>query len=80
MERKFYKSKDLVLNHSFILYDVDDSLMYYFDNYYELLKFIKIPSWNLAIRYNKSNTDIINIVLEGSIRRLYTFEKEKTEE
>ncbi len=75
MEKKNLTSGDIVTKHAFILYDLDDLVLYYFNDYYELLKFVNIPSWNLACRYNKNQTDIINIVIDGALRRLYTFER-----
>lgn len=74
------KSKDIVCNCSFVLYDENDIIMCYFDNYYELSQYINIPSWNLAIRFNKNRSNIINIFIDGVLRRLYVFEKEKIEE
>lgn len=72
---KLYTSGKISKDHAFILYDTDDAIMYYFDNYYELSKFINLPSWNLAIRYNKERSDMINIVFDGVLRKLYTFDR-----
>lgn len=68
---KQIKSKDIVCNCSFVLYDENDMLVCYFDNYYELAQHINIPSWNLAIRFNKNRNNIINIVIDGNIHKLY---------
>lgn len=67
-----YKSKDFK-NNSFILYDLEDNIICYFDNYDELSKYINYTPRKLAYEYNFRNTDIINIVIDNKKLRLATF-------
>lgn len=67
-----YKSKNFK-NNSFILYDLEDNIICYFDNYDELSKYINYTPRKLAYEYNFRNTDIINIVIDNKKLRLATF-------
>lgn len=67
-----FKSKDFK-NNSFILYDLEDNIICYFDNYDELSKYINYTPRKLAYEYNFRNTDIINIVIDNKKLRLATF-------
>lgn len=67
-----YKSKDFK-NNSFILYDLEDNIICYFDNYNELSKYINYTPRKLAYEFNFRNTDIINIIIDNKKLRLATF-------
>lgn len=67
-----FKSKDFK-NNSFILYDLEDNIICYFDNYNELSKYINYTPRKLAYEFNFRNTNIINIVIDNQKLRLATF-------
>ena len=67
-----FKSKD-IKNNNFVLYDLDDNIICYFDNYNELSKYINYTPRKLAYEFNFRNTNIINIVIDNKMLRLATF-------
>ena len=67
-----FKSKDFK-NNSFILYDLNDNIICYFDNFDELSKYINYTPRKLAYQFNFRNTDIIDIVIDNKMLRLATF-------
>lgn len=67
-----YKTKEFK-NNSFILYDLDDNIICYFDNYSELSKYINYTPRKLAYEFNFRNSNIINIIIDNQKLRLATF-------
>lgn len=61
-----YTSKKTVDNY-FILYDMDDIIVCYFDNFKELSKYINYRYRDLVYEFNNKNTNIINIKI-GEIK------------
>lgn len=68
-----YKSKDFKINNYFVLYDINDTIICYFDNFKELSKYINYKVNNLVRLYNISGTNIINIEIDKKKLRLATF-------
>lgn len=70
-----YKSKDFKKNNYFVLYDINDEIICYIDNWKELHnKYLKnYEIRNLVFEYNRNNTNIINIVIDNKKLRLATF-------
>lgn len=68
-----YKSKEFKINNYFVLYDINDMIICYFDNFKELTKYINYKVNNLVRLYNISGTNIINIEIDSKKLRLATF-------
>ena len=68
-----YNSKDFSKNNYFVLYDNNDNLLYYFDNFAELSKIFNYDLRNLVFQYNKNHTNIITIIVENKKYKLATF-------
>lgn len=59
-------------NH-FVLYDLNDVIVCYFNSYDELKRYINIPAYNLVCRFNASEDYCINVFIERKKYRLFTF-------
>jgi len=68
-----YSSKGLKNNNYFVLYNAEDEIICYFDNFDELSKHINYSSRKLAWEFNNRNTDIININIDNKRLKLATF-------
>lgn len=70
-----YNSKDFKKNNHFVLYDLNDEIICYLDNWEELHnKYLKnYAIRNLVFEYNRNNTDIITIIIDDKKLRLATF-------
>lgn len=69
--RKF-TSKDFRKNNYFLLYDMSDRLICYFDNFEELSKYTNLSCSQLVYLFNHS-LGFINIDLQDKRYKLYTF-------
>lgn len=58
---------------NFILYDLEDNIICYLDNYEELNKYINYTPRKLAYEYNSRNTDIITVIIDNQKLKLATF-------
>lgn len=67
------KSKDFRKKNYFVLYDVNDEVVCYFDNFNELLKHIKYRLSDLVHEYNRYNTNIITITIDNKKFKLATY-------
>ncbi len=67
------KSKDFRKNNYFVLYDLNDEVVCYFDDFNELSKYISYRLSDLVHEYNRHNTNIINIIIDNKKLRLATF-------
>lgn len=67
------KPKEFRKNNYFVLYDLNDEVICYFDNFKELSKYINYRPNDLAKQFNKNNTDVINIMVDNQKLRLATF-------
>lgn len=68
-----YNSKNFRKNNYFVLYDKNDELICYFDNFDDLAKYINYRISDLVHEYNRHNTNIINIIIDNKIFQLATF-------
>jgi len=66
-----YTSKKFRKNNSFVLYDINDNIVCYFDNFEELSKHLNYPCGELVRRFNVCG-DLIPIRIEGIMYKLYT--------
>lgn len=68
-----YTSKDFRKNNAFVLYDMNDNLICYFDNFNELSKIIGLQLRNIVINFKESKNNCICVVLDNKFYKLYTF-------
>lgn len=68
-----FKPKEFRKNNYFVLYDCNDEIICYFDNFKELAKYINYRPNDLAKQFNQNNTNIINIIIDNKKLRLATF-------
>ena len=68
-----YKSKTFKNDNFFVLYDINDNIIAYFDSFVELSKIFNYRLCDLVFQYNKSHTDIITIIIGNKKYRLATF-------
>lgn len=68
-----FNSKDFKKNNFFILYDLNDEVVCYFDNFNELLKYINYRLSDLIHEYNRKQTSVINIIIDNKKYKLATF-------
>ena len=68
-----YKSKTFKEKNYFILYDLSDNIICYFDNFKELSKYINYRLSDLVHEFNRNSTDSITIVIDNTKYKLATF-------
>ncbi|MDD5826604.1 MAG: hypothetical protein PUD25_02420 [Bacilli bacterium] len=68
-----YKSKTFKNENFFVLYDMNDNIISFYDSFAELSKILNYELRNLVFQYNKSHSDIITIIIENKKYRLATF-------
>lgn len=68
-----FKSKTFKQNNYFVLYDMEDNIICYFDNFKELYKTLNYELRNLVYQFNNKKTNIINIEIENKKYKLATF-------
>jgi len=66
-------SKQLKNDNYFVLYDLNDNIVCYFDNFKELSKHINYTTRKLAYQFNFRNTNIIKIIIDEKELKLATF-------
>lgn len=67
-----FNSKTFRKNY-FILYDLNDEIICYIDNFNELSKHINYDICHIVWLFNRDNTDIITIMYDGVKHKLATF-------
>lgn len=67
------KSKDFKKKNYFVLYSVNDEIVCYFDDFNELLKYIKYRLSDLVHEYNRYNTNVITITIDNKKYKLATY-------
>ena len=67
------KSKSVRQNNYFVLYDVNDEVVCYFNDFNELLKYINYRLSDLVHEYNRYNTNIITITIDNKKYKLATY-------
>lgn len=68
-----YNSKHFKKNNYFILYDLKDNIICYFDDFEELSKILNYQLRNLVYQFNYHNKNIINIEIDNKKYKLATF-------
>lgn len=68
-----YKTKDFKNNNYFVLYDLNNEIICYFDNFKELSKYINYTPRKLAYEFNFRNKSIIDIMIDNKKFKLATF-------
>lgn len=68
-----YKSKKFRRDNYFILYDLTDNIVCYFDNFEELSRMISYRLSDLVHEYNRHNTNNITIIIDNQKYKLATF-------
>lgn len=68
-----YKSKTFKHDNYFILYDLNDSIICYFDNFSELSKVLNYRLCDLVHEYNRNKTDNIVVIIDNTKYKLATF-------
>lgn len=67
------KSRKFRSDNYFILYDLTDNIICYFDNFEELSKVISYRLSDLVHEFNRQNTDNITVIIDNKKYRLATF-------
>lgn len=68
-----YRSKTFKNDNFFVLYDTNDNIVSYFDNFEDLSKILKYALRDLVHQYNRNNTDIITVIIGNKKYKLATF-------
>lgn len=68
-----YKSKKFKKDNYFILYDLSDNIICYFDNFNELSKILPYKVNNLVYEFNHRNTNPIVVFINNKKYKLATF-------
>ena len=68
-----FNSKSFRINNYFVLYDSNDDIICYFNNFDELLKYINYKLSDLVHEYNRHNTNVISIIINNKKYKLATF-------
>lgn len=69
-----YRSKTFIYNNYFVLYDLNDNIICYYDSFVELYKIINYKLSDLVREYNRNHTNILTIIVENKKYKLATFE------
>ena len=67
-----YTSKKSVNNY-FILYGQNDEIIYYFDNFKELSRYINYRYGDLIYEFNSKNTNVIKVIIDNKKYELAIF-------
>lgn len=70
-----FRSKTFKLNNYFVLYDLQDNIICYYHNFAELYKILDYRLSDLVSEYNKSNTNILIVIVDNKKYKLATFEE-----
>ena len=68
-----YKSKTFKNDNFFVLYDLEDNIVCYFDNFKELSKILSYRLCDLVHEYNRNNTNNIIVIIDNKKFKLATF-------
>lgn len=68
-----FKSKTFKENNYFVLYDLSDNIICYYDNFNDLSRVINYSVKDLVHQYNRQNTNNIIVVIDSIKYRLATF-------
>lgn len=67
-----YTSKKSVNNY-FVLYDLNDEIVCYFNDFIELSKYLNYKYKRLIQEFNNSNSNIINVIIDNKKYELAIF-------
>ena len=68
-----FKSKTFKKDNFFVLYDLNDDIVCYFDNFEDLSRTFSYELRNLVYQYNNHKSNIINIEIDNKKYKLATF-------
>lgn len=68
-----YSSKNFKKDNFFVLYDANDDIVSYFDNFEDLSKILKYELRNLVYEYNHSDSNVITVIIGNKKYKLATF-------
>ena len=68
-----YKSKTFRENNYFVLYDLNDDIVCYYDSFNDLLKELNYRLCDLVHEYNRNNTNVIIVIINNKKYKLATF-------
>lgn len=68
----YFKSKNFKDNY-FVLYDANDEVICYFDNFKELTNYINYRLSDLVYQFNRYNINVINITIDNKKYKLATY-------
>lgn len=69
----YYKSKTFKYNNYFVLYDLNDNIICYYDNFNDLSLVINYRLSDLVHEYNRRGTNIIVVIIDNIKYKLATF-------
>ena len=68
-----YKSKLFRKNNYFVLYDMEDNILCYYDNFNDLSKVLNYRLSDLVYNYNRNKSNIIIVIINDVKYKLATF-------
>lgn len=68
-----FKSKTFKNSNYFVLYDLDDNIVCYFDNFEELSHLISYSLRDLIREYNRTKSNVKIIIIDNMKYKLATF-------
>lgn len=68
-----YKSKIFREENYFVLYDLNDNIVCYYDNFNELSSILNYRLSDLVHEYNRNKTDNIIVIIDNIKYKLATF-------
>lgn len=68
-----FESKSFKNNNYFVLYDLSDNIVCYFDNFKELSKIVSYRLSDLVHEYNRNKTNNIVVIINNKKFKLATF-------
>ncbi len=68
-----YKSKIFRENNYFVLYDLDDNIICYYDNFEDLSKILSYRLSDLVHEFNRKNSNNIFVIIDNTKYKLATF-------
>lgn len=67
------KTKDFRKNNYFVLYDNNDDIVCYFNDFNELAKYLSYRVSDLVREYNRYNSNVITVIIDKRKLKLATF-------
>lgn len=68
-----YKSKTFKNDNFFVLYDFNDNIVSYFDNFEDLSRILSYRLCDLVHEFNRKKKDVITIIIGNKKYKLATF-------